>query len=518
MKIKAINKVQCKTGCAEELEHEGIKFTGSIGLLKTKGGLRDAFVCPPGYVWLTGDYAAEEIRLLGNVSGEVNYIQPIQQGLDIHNYIAKQMFGFEDPSHRTKVKVLNFAVNYGANEYTIARKLEIPVPEAKSLLEKFYTTMGQLTRWKEETIKEARRKGMVFTLFGRPRLLYRYYSSSSSSDHAFADRTAINSPIQGCSPTDGYLETKDKVVLMKNVLAQRVDGRDGKVLIPTHRGESEPILVTFDTGDFAVVDANHKFITGSMDDPKEASIRTGLRFKGKKQKLLLAPLHKKSIPTKWYSPSKALSLIRLRCRKGDEVLKSDKDIASALFSLAISRKWFDCDYTVLIRIRSLASIFGYNVIYSTKKDKFRVAFHRKKTCKVDQFKWLLEEGKTVPVGSCTVVNGLQMYENQGIMNRNTGGDIIRLVFIKLYKRFREDKEFAENCIFANSVHDEVNLYVKKEYLHKAFKILYEIMYFNVPQFKVPIVPDLGVGTSWGTVVDCKSVSEDNKIQLEEFDL
>ena len=121
----------------------GITSLKELGKMKVKGGLRDAFICPPGYVWLTGDYASEEIRLIANYSGETNYLEPIKKGYDIHNYIAKEMFGYEDPSHRTKVKILNFACNYGANEYTIAQRLNIDVPKAKELLDHFYKTMSQ---------------------------------------------------------------------------------------------------------------------------------------------------------------------------------------------------------------------------------------------------------------------------------------------------------------------------------------------------------------------------------------
>ena len=153
--------------------------------IKMKGGLRDAFICPEGYVMLNADYAAEELRVMANLSNENNMIQPLLEGQDIHNYIAKQMFGFEDPSHRTKVKILNFAVNYGAGAPTIASKLGISRDEAQKLLDHYNSTLSNLTRWKEEQCKEGRRKGMVFTYFGRPRMLYMYYNSSNKSDWAF---------------------------------------------------------------------------------------------------------------------------------------------------------------------------------------------------------------------------------------------------------------------------------------------------------------------------------------------
>ena len=69
--------------------------------------------------------------------------------------------------------------------------------EGNALLEHYNQTLPQLSRWRDYMKKEARRKGMVFTYFGRPRMVYMYYNSSNRRDWGFADRTAVNSPIQG---------------------------------------------------------------------------------------------------------------------------------------------------------------------------------------------------------------------------------------------------------------------------------------------------------------------------------
>ena len=173
----------------------------------------------------------EELRMIGNLSGEVNLVNPINSGEDIHTYVAKKMFGFSDKKSRTKVKTLNFAVAYGANEYTISRKLDIPVEEAKALLDNYFLTMAQFTRWKEETIKNARRSGFVFTYFGRPRLLYKYYNSSDKSKHAFADRTAVNSPVQGFG---GDLIRIDHIKLYQKFLTDKEFRENVKYALTVH--------------------------------------------------------------------------------------------------------------------------------------------------------------------------------------------------------------------------------------------------------------------------------------------
>lgn len=81
----------------------------TVQKIKCKGGMRDCFVCPDGYVWISEDYSSEEMVLMANFSGEPNLINPLLAGEDIHKYVATQMFGHYDPSHRTIAKVINFA-------------------------------------------------------------------------------------------------------------------------------------------------------------------------------------------------------------------------------------------------------------------------------------------------------------------------------------------------------------------------------------------------------------------------
>lgn len=140
---------------------------------------------------------AEEVRVLAILSNEHVLIDPILNGEDIHKFVATKMFGHYDPAHRTIAKTITFAANYGGSGYTIAKRLGISQQEGEELLDRYNKTLVNATRWKEEMMKEARRKGIVFTYFGRPRCVWQYYNSSDKSKHGFADRTAINSPIQG---------------------------------------------------------------------------------------------------------------------------------------------------------------------------------------------------------------------------------------------------------------------------------------------------------------------------------
>ena len=122
--------------------------------VKTKTGLHKAFIPhDPDWFLMTSDYCSQEMALAANFSREPNLVEPLLEGKDIHNHVAKAMFGFEDPNHRTRVKVLNFACMYGAEGPTIANRLGIPVDEGKSLFAKYKATMSKLYAWKAEVVK-----------------------------------------------------------------------------------------------------------------------------------------------------------------------------------------------------------------------------------------------------------------------------------------------------------------------------------------------------------------------------
>lgn len=165
--------------------------------MKCKGGLRDAFTCPPGYVWISQDYSAEEVVLLANLSGEPNLLNPLKEGKDIHKYVATQMFGHYDPTHRTIAKTITFCSNYGGSGDTIARRLGVSKEQGDMYLERYNKTMSKAYAWKQSVIKEGRHKGFVFTFFGRPRAVYQFFSSSKPGMKGYAERTCMNSPIQG---------------------------------------------------------------------------------------------------------------------------------------------------------------------------------------------------------------------------------------------------------------------------------------------------------------------------------
>ncbi len=430
--------------------------------------------------------------------------------------------------------VVSHNCNYGANEFTIANKLGSTVEEAKKLLDKYNATLSKLTAWKKSMQNMAKRNGIVYTFFGRPRVLKQYYNSADMSKRAFGDRSAINSPVQGCVPLCSYLELDDRVTTLGNNLGKRLVFKD-RYAVPTHRGSNEPLLVRFGRKDFMICDINHKFISGSLDAPVVKTLRDGESFK-----CLFSKLHGrywggwtnfwKIIKfTLTHSASECVSLLRIRMRRDDEIMKGDISLCGCFLKLALTRRRFTLEFKDMCRIKSLGTIYGYNVCCNKKATKFHVEFRRKKYAWLRMIKSVLpsvydeKAMETVPqqveVGSCTVVShdSFQMYPSFGVWNKNTGGDIIRRDFVKLYKYIDTHPEFRENVIPVLSVHDELDFYIKPDYLYRASQIIQDIMLVNEPEFAVPVTTSCAVGLTWGLCADVERINPDNTIVYIDLD-
>lgn len=535
--ISAINSVPVKRISLESPEifsADGFHIqVGPLGRAKFKGGLRQAIrVEDQDWVWLTADFSSEEMCLLANYSKDPGYIEPLQQGNDIHMHVAKKMFGYEDPNHRTAIKTLNFACNYGAGPPTIARKLSCTVQYAKELLDKYQKTLGRLTAWKQAMCKEGRRKGLIFTYFGRPRLVFKYYQSSDKGLHGYADRTCVNHAIQGCVPIDSYIELDDRVVAMKDNMCKKLS-QGGHEIILSHRSTSEIYKVVFRSGDFIFCNYAHGFIYNKG----EALFVNRLSSVNAEIDNILSPLsERKSISWSIFRkvPAKVcVPLLLLKVMKESEILNNSKVISTYLYKAWLFRKSFtvpDKEYSKVMRLRSLAGLYGYNLV-NIKRDVYKLRRSRPSVSKIREILPLGIEDETV---TATALNGFQTYHCCGVLNKNTGGDIIRIVISKFYKKYTEDSEFGQflrdNVRFLNTVHDEINLMVRPAALYRVRKFVHDIMYFSPSNFVVPIKEEPGVAVpqyntntgklvcaNWGTCLDFDFIDEDNRIHIKEYE-
>jgi DNA polymerase-1 len=163
-------------------------------------GIRAAFIAEPGHVLLTADYSQIELRLLAHFSRDPLLVEAYRRGDDIHTLTASQVFGVPPlmvtPDHRRQAKVVNFGIVYGLSPFGLSQNLGIDTGEAKQFITNYFDTYKGVRAFIDKTLEEARRDLKVRTLQGRIRPIPDI-NSKNSNQRGFAERTAVNTPLQG---------------------------------------------------------------------------------------------------------------------------------------------------------------------------------------------------------------------------------------------------------------------------------------------------------------------------------
>ena len=162
--------------------------------------IRKAFVPEPGCLFFSADYSQIELRVMAHLSNDKNMIEVFQEGKDLHAATAaniyKKPINEVTRDERTKSKRANFGIIYGITVFGLAERLDISRDEAKQLIDGYFTTFPEVHDYMEQAKQTARQRGYVTTLFGRRRYLPDI-NSANATVRGFAERNAINAPIQG---------------------------------------------------------------------------------------------------------------------------------------------------------------------------------------------------------------------------------------------------------------------------------------------------------------------------------
>jgi DNA polymerase-1 len=163
--------------------------------------IRKAFVArDENYVLVSADYSQVELRIIAALSGDKNMIEAFQQGEDIHKATASKVFNVSleevTKDMRSKAKAVNFGIIYGQGPFGLAQQLGISRTEAKNIIEAYYTQFAALKTYQHKAVEDCRSRGFVETVLGRRRFLPDINSSNAIS-RSFAERNAVNAPIQG---------------------------------------------------------------------------------------------------------------------------------------------------------------------------------------------------------------------------------------------------------------------------------------------------------------------------------
>jgi DNA polymerase-1 len=162
--------------------------------------IREAFIAEPGNLLLSIDYSQIELRLMAHFSGDPRLQQAFRDGRDIHQATASEVFGLPldevGSEQRRAAKAINFGLIYGISAFGLARQLGIPRGEAQAYIERFFGRYPGVKQFMDGTRMQARETGYVETLFGR-RLYLKDILSRNQGLRQYAERTAINAPLQG---------------------------------------------------------------------------------------------------------------------------------------------------------------------------------------------------------------------------------------------------------------------------------------------------------------------------------
>jgi len=162
--------------------------------------IRAAFTASPGTQLLSADYSQIELRLLAHFSRDPLLMRAYEENIDIHTLTASEVFGVPadtmDKETRGRAKAVNFGIVYGISAFGLAAQLGIPQGEAKAYIERYFSRYQGVKTFIESTLEQVRRDGYVRTLFGRMRPIPDL-ESRNQNQRGFAERTAINTPLQG---------------------------------------------------------------------------------------------------------------------------------------------------------------------------------------------------------------------------------------------------------------------------------------------------------------------------------
>ncbi|MDH4064300.1 MAG: DNA polymerase I, partial [Acidobacteriota bacterium] len=162
--------------------------------------IRRAFVAEPGSVLISADYSQIELRVLAHLSGDETLIAAFERGEDIHDQTALKVFGpdsaLSPQELRRRAKIINYALLYGKTAFTLAKDIGVPQAAAQQFIDAYFAGFPRVREFIDRTLDEARRSGVVKTMFGRRRLVPEV-TSRNGQIRAGAERVAVNMPIQG---------------------------------------------------------------------------------------------------------------------------------------------------------------------------------------------------------------------------------------------------------------------------------------------------------------------------------
>ncbi len=208
---KLPQQINTRTGRVHTSYHQAVAVTGRLSSsdpnlqnipIRTEEGrrIRQAFIAPRGCTLLAADYSQIELRIMAHLSGDRHLLEAFAKGEDIHRMTAAEVFGVSPESisqeQRRAAKTINFGLIYGMSPFGLAKQLGIDRNEAKGYVDRYFDRYPGVKEFMDNTKKIARKRGYVETIFKR-RLYLPEINARNAARRQYAERTAINAPMQG---------------------------------------------------------------------------------------------------------------------------------------------------------------------------------------------------------------------------------------------------------------------------------------------------------------------------------
>ncbi len=208
---KLPDQINARTGRVHTSYHQAVASTGRLSStdpnlqnipIRTEEGrrIRRAFIAQPGYTLVAADYSQIELRILAHLSGDERLLHAFASGIDVHRATAAEVFAVTpeqvSSDQRRNAKAINFGLIYGMSAFGLARQLGIERGVAQEYIDLYFARYPRVKTFMDEIRDSARRRGFVETVFGR-RLYLPDIKSSNMQRRQYAERTAINAPMQG---------------------------------------------------------------------------------------------------------------------------------------------------------------------------------------------------------------------------------------------------------------------------------------------------------------------------------
>ena len=208
---KLPQQVDDKTGRIHTSYHQAVAATGRLSSsdpnlqnipIRSEEGrkIRQAFIAPKGYKIVAADYSQIELRIMAHLSADTGLVKAFSEGEDVHRATAAEVFGVAPDQVtadlRRSAKAINFGLIYGMSSFGLAQQLGLSRSQAQSYIDLYFARYPGVKNYMDSIRNQAREQGYVETLFGR-RLYLPEIKSRNATRRQYAERTAINAPMQG---------------------------------------------------------------------------------------------------------------------------------------------------------------------------------------------------------------------------------------------------------------------------------------------------------------------------------